>query len=79
MLVDYISRNPFAKAEKFSTYDEHFVVATISNIFDSMKHSIKNKKRTILKLNSISNSPSNHPNQLIAPQMPTSVNNNPQL
>ena len=46
-----------------------------------MEHLIKNKKHTIHKLNSIlkSHSPSNHPNQLIAPQMPTSVNKNLQL
>ena len=36
-LVDYISRNPYARAKKISTYDEHFVVATISKILDSMK------------------------------------------
>ena len=34
-LVDYISRNPFAKAKKVSVYDEHFVVATISKSRDS--------------------------------------------
>ena len=56
-LVDYISRNPFARAKKISTYDEHFVVATISKIRDSMKHLIVNKHtatkkfKSILKLN----------------------------
>ena len=33
-LVDYISRNPFDRAKKISTYDKHFVVATISKIRD---------------------------------------------
>ena len=46
-LVDYISRTPFAKVEKFSTYDEHFVVATISIIRDSFKHLFRNKLRTV--------------------------------
>ena len=56
-LVDYISRNPFARAKKISTYDEHFVVATISKIRDSMKLFITNRQTTttkfinILKLN----------------------------
>ena len=45
-LVDYISRNPFARAKKISTYDKHFVVATISKIRDSMKHLIVNKETT---------------------------------
>ena len=31
-LVDYIYRKPFAKAKKISSYDELFVVATISKI-----------------------------------------------
>ena len=44
-LVDYISRNPFARAKKISTYDEHFVVATISKILDSMKSLIINKQK----------------------------------
>ena len=40
--ADYISRNLFAKANKVSSYDEHFVVATISKIRDSFKHVIEN-------------------------------------
>ena len=28
-LVDYISQTPLAKAKKISSYDEHFMVATI--------------------------------------------------
>ena len=40
-LVNYISRKPFARAKKISTYDEHFVVATISKIRNPMKHLIK--------------------------------------
>ena len=43
-LVDYISRNPIARAKTVSTFDEHFVVATISKIRNSnSKHLIKNK------------------------------------
>ena len=49
-LVDYISRNPFARAKKLSTYDEHFVVATISKFRDSMKHLILNKQTAAEKL-----------------------------
>ena len=40
-LVDYLSRNPFARAKKISTYDENFVVAKISIIRISMKNQIK--------------------------------------
>ena len=59
-LVDYISRNPFARAKKISTYDEHFVVATISRIRDSMKHLITNRQTAIKKISTIlkSNLPS---------------------
>ena len=80
-LMDYISRNPFAKAKKVFTDDEHFVVATISKICDSMKHLIQNKQNTTQKLNSILkvHLPSYHSNQLIAPQMPISLNYNPQF
>ena len=52
-LVDYISRNPYARAKKISTYDEHFVVATISTIRNSMKDLIINKKNATKKFNSI--------------------------
>ena len=41
-LVDYVSRIPYARAKQISTYDEHFVVSTISKIRDSMKHLITN-------------------------------------
>ena len=59
-LVDYISRNPFARAKKISTYDEHFVVATISKIRDSMKHLITNRQTATKKFRNIlkSNLPS---------------------
>ena len=59
-LVDYISRNPFARAKKLSTYDEHFVVATISRIRDSMKHLITNRQTATTKFRNIlkSNLPS---------------------
>ena len=52
-LVDYISRNPFARAKKISTYGEHFVVATISKIRNSMKHLIINKQTATKKFQSI--------------------------
>ena len=59
-LVDYISRNPFARAKNISTYDEHFVVATISKIRDSRKHLIINRQTATQKFNNIlkSNLPS---------------------
>ena len=59
-LVEYISRNPFTRAKKISTYDEHFVVATISKIRDSMKHLIINRQTATRKFNNIlkSNLPS---------------------
>ena len=80
-LLDYISRNPFAKAKTVFAYDEHSVVAAISKIRDSMKHLIRNKQNTTQKLNRILklHSPSYHSNQLIEPQMPTSLNDNPQF
>ena len=54
-LVDYISTNPFAKAKKVFTYDEPFLVATISKIRDSVKYLIRNKQNTTQKLKSILN------------------------
>ena len=39
-LVENISRNALARAKKVSAYDEHFVVATISKISNSMEHLI---------------------------------------
>ena len=46
-----------------------------------MKHLIQNKQNTTQKLNSILkvHFPNYHSNQLIAPQMPTSLNYNPQF
>ena len=80
-LVDYISRNPFARAKKVSTYDEHFVVATISKIRNSMKSLIKNKQNALQKLNSILklHSPSFPLKQPFAPQMHTPLNTNSQI
>ena len=52
-LVNYISRTHSQELKKVSTYDEHFVVASISKIRNSMKHLIKNKRNTLQKLNSI--------------------------
>ena len=80
-LVDYISRNPFARAKKVSSYDEHFVKATISKTRNSMKHLIKNKQNTLQKFNSILklHSPSSHSKQSIAPQMHTPLYTNSQI
>ena len=80
-LIDYISRNPFARAKKISTYDEHFVVATISKIRNSMKHLIKNKQNTLQKFKSILklHSPLFHSKQSFAQQMHTPVSTNSQI
>ena len=77
-LVDYISRNPYARAKKISTYDEHFVVATISKILDSMKQLITNKQNATKKFNSIleSNLSSHKLKRPFAPQLPTLLNTN---
>ena len=77
-LVDYISRNPFARAKKISTYDEHFVVATISKIRDSMKHLILIKQTATQKFKSIfkSNFPLQKVKRPFAPQLPTSLSVN---
>ena len=53
VLVDYISRIPPPKAIKVFTYDENFVVATISKIGKSFKQIVKTKSLEIYKLNSI--------------------------
>ena len=80
-LVDYISRNPFARAKKVSTNDEHFVVATISKYRNSMKHLFKNKRNKLQKFISILklHSPSSHSKQSLSPQMNTSLNTNSQI
>ena len=72
-LVDYISRNPYARAKTISTYDEHFVVATISKIRDSMKYLITSKQNATKKFNSMlkSNGPSYKLKRPFAPQLPT--------
>ena len=77
-LVDFISRNPFARAKKISTYDEHFVVATISKIRDSMKHLIINKQTATKKFKSIlkSNLPLQKVKRPFAPRLPTSLSVN---
>ena len=79
-LVEYISRNPFAKAKKTSSYDEHFVVATISKTRDFFKRLIKHKLQTVKKLNGFLklHSPSILSNRLIVPQKPSLIHNNPQ-
>ena len=76
-LVDYISRNPFAKAKKVSAYDENFVVATISITPDSFKNLIRTKTHTLQKISSILklNSHSYSSNQLIATQIPILMRN----
>ena len=80
-LVDYFSRNPFARAKKISTYDEHFVVETISKIRDSMKHLITNKQNATKKLSSIlkSHLPSHKLKRPFAPQLHTSLNTSSQI
>ena len=80
-LVDYISRNPFAKAKKIFTYDEHFVVATISKIRDSMKHLITNKQIAHKKFSSIlkPHLPSHKLKRPFAPQLHTSLNTSSQI
>ena len=77
-LVDYISRNPYARAKKISTYDEHFVVATISKIRDSMKHLITNKQTATKKFTNIltSNWPSHNFKRPFAPQLTTLQHSN---
>ena len=80
-LVVYISRNPFARAKKISTYDEHFVVATISKIRNSMKHLIKNKQNALQKFNGILklHLPSFHSKHSFATQMHTPLSTNSQI
>ena len=77
-LVDYIPRNPYARTKKISTYDEHFVVATISKILDSMKYLITNKQNATKKITSIlkSNWPSHKLKRPFAPQLPTLQHSN---
>ena len=77
-LVDYISRNPYARAKKIFTYDEQFVVATISKIPDSVKYLITNKQNATKKFTSIlkSNWPSHKLKRPFAPQLPTLQNSN---
>ena len=77
-LVDYISRKPFARAKKISTYDEHFVVATISKIRDSMKHLITNRQTATKKFKHIlkSNLPSLKSTQPFASRLSISQNDN---
>ena len=76
--VDYISRNLFAKTKKFSSYFEHFVLATISKFQNCLKHLIKRKLQTeenldnILKLHSLFQTSS----RLIAPQAPNLYQDN---
>ena len=80
-LVDYISRNPFARAKKISTYDEHVVVATISKIRDSMKYLITNKQNATTKFSNISKShlSSHKLKRPFAPQLHTSLNTSSQI
>ena len=80
-LVDYISKNAFAKAKKVSTYDENFVAATIFKLRDSLKHLTRNKTHTVQKFNSILKlySPSFSANRSIAPQIHILIRNNSQF
>ena len=76
VLLDYISRNSFDKAYKNSSYDKHFVVATISEIRSSLKNLIKHKPRTLQNLDSIQklNSPLQQSSRSFAPKTPNLVN-----
>ena len=76
-VVDFISRNTFAKAKIVSSYDENFVVATISKIWDSFTQLIQSKTHTVQKLNGILklDSTSHSSNRLIAPQIPNLIHN----
>ena len=80
-LVDYISRNVFAKAKKMSSYVEHFVVATISKIRNSLKQFFEHKPQTLHNLKSIlkSNSLTLKWAKSIAPQTPSLNNDNSQI
>ena len=63
-----------------TTY-EHFGVATISKIRNSLKNLIKNKQNALKKINSILklHSPTFHSKQSFAQQMPTPLNTNSQI
>ena len=50
--VDYLSKNPFAKTGKILSYDENFVVATLSKIRGSLL-----KTNNLFKLNSPNSKP----------------------
>ena len=80
-LVDYISRNSFTKAKKFSACDKYFVVETISKVRNSFKQLIRNKMHTVQKFNRILklHLPSYPANRLIAPQIPTIIQKNSQI
>ena len=69
------------KLKKLSTDDENFVVATLYKTPDSVKHLIRNRKNTLQKIKSLlmSHSPSYSSNRLIAPQIPTLIQNNSQI
>ena len=77
-LVDCISRIPYARATKISTYDEHFVVATISKFRDFMNYLITNKQNATNKFNSILklHLPSHKLKRPFAPQLTTLLNTN---
>ena len=51
-LVHYISENLFPKTKKNLSYDENFLVVTISKIRNSYKHLIEHKPQTLKKLDS---------------------------
>ena len=80
-LADYISSNPFAKTKKVSTYDHHFLLATISKIRGSFKHLIRHKTRTVQKFKRTLklHSPSYSSSQSTAPQIPTLIQNDAQF
>ena len=63
--VEYVSRNPFVKENKFLSLDERFVVATLTKVLNSSKNPTENspstqhKQNSLLKLNSSFSKPIN--------------------
>ena len=66
------------KLKKVSSYDEYFVVATKSKIWDSFKNLTKTKLQTVKKLNRMLklHSPAQPSSKLIAPKTPSLIQNN---
>ena len=80
-LVEYITRNPFAKIKQISSYGAYIKVATTSTLRKFFKHLIKRKPQTLRKLNRIlkSNSALLQSTRWIASQSTYLVNDNSQI